>query len=108
MKDRLRVGKRVITDNSYMEVKAVNLSDAPGKEDYHRSVRGRHEGMNGPLKWFRMPTTSFRHNKDRIGLCFFAVANIAEEAINAEERLFDIIVPSTDAEVQYENGRSGL
>lgn len=70
LKERLRKGEKVITGNGYNDAKAIKLSDAPGKEEYHRSVRGHREADNGRLKRFKVLTPPFRQGKDRNGLCF--------------------------------------
>lgn len=104
MRDR----KTVITDNGFNAAKTLTLSDATGKEEYHRVLRGRYEGVNGRLKRFEVLTTPLRHDKDRYGLCFFAVVNIAQLAINEEEPLFDIAAPTTDGGERSEQGDSEL
>lgn len=71
---RISQGEKVITDNWYVH-EAVKQPDALGKEDYQNAVRGRHEGVNGRLKRVKVLTAPFRHDKDRYGLCFFAVAD---------------------------------
>lgn len=108
LKHRLCEGESVITDNGYRDAKAMKQLDAPGKEDYHRAVRGRHEGVNGRLKRFKVLTTPFRHEKDLHGICFFAVANIVQVAINVEEPLFHIAAPSSAGNEAWQYGHCGL
>lgn len=61
LKRRLLQGAKVISINGYVVAKAVKQSDAPGKADYHRAMRGRHEGVNGRLKRFKVHMTPFRN-----------------------------------------------
>lgn len=68
LKRNLRQDEKIITDNGYFDTRAGKLSDAPGKEQYHRSMRGRHEGVNGRVKRFKLLTTPFRHDRDHHGL----------------------------------------
>ena len=56
----------------------------------HSLARARHETCNRRLKQFRAIGDKFRHNINKHGVCFHAVANVTQLMIENGQPLFDV------------------
>ena len=94
--DQLDNGERVEADDGYIAespeyVKCPGSFSAPLDQQKLRGrVRMRHETVNEHLKNFSCLKKKFRHDNDKHGMCFRAVAVATQLAMELGEELFDV------------------
>lgn len=82
----------MIPDDGYMGISTIygGGSKEEGLLDYHPTICGRLKIVNGGIKPWCVLTLPFRHERNLHGICFYAVANIAQLGIIGEEPLFQV------------------
>ena len=89
LKNLLLSNECVIADRVHGDEKCKLRCDYEGA-DIAKLARARHETANRCLKQFRVLVSWYRHSLRKHSMCFHAVANLTQLAIERGETLFEI------------------
>lgn len=90
LKNYLGTDEKVVADKGYRgESSCVTHSNSILRSHLLKRVRARHETVNKRLKGFFVLQHRFRHNRNKHGLCFHAVANLVQIMLS-ENPLFSV------------------
>lgn len=85
LKNQIRYGEQVLTDGGYKDESCVLKDNLVGiTKRYHSLIRARHETLNKRLKEFKVLKHVYRHRLSKHVICFYAVANITQIALEAD------------------------
>ena len=88
-------GETYIADRGYFAGDAPSLTpNDPATDEQWNAwsvLRARHETLNSRLKNFNILSRKYRHNLQRHGEVFWAVANVVQLDIQTESPLFDVL-----------------
>ena len=97
LKERLNEGEIVHADRGYSNKEGEPMiyftPNTPGTDNMHngnQQARARHETINGRFKRFNILGGKFRHDKDKHGICFMAVAALVHATMIMDEEPFTI------------------
>lgn len=95
LKDKIREGKRAITDSLYVgEAGTCSIpynGDEPALQNFKGRARLRHESFNGGrIKNFQCLAETFRHGVEKHKIAFEAVCTIVQYQMDNGARLFDV------------------
>lgn len=87
----LYVGEKVLADKGYQDMNHfINSRIYPATAGLQKQILARHETVNGRLKKFNLLNSPFRHTLEFHSVCFYAIANIVQMAIENGEPLFKL------------------
>lgn len=88
-----QTGKKVIADSGYTGypdvVSRYNSLDTEEVREFKSRARMRHEQFNGKLKVYNCLSSDFRHDRDKLQLCFEAVAVLVCYGMELGNPLYD-------------------
>lgn len=88
--DMLEEGEKAVADKGYNDAKYfVTPKNTPHYPNIH-VLLARHETVNKRIKQWKILGTRFRHSLYRHPMCFYAIINITQIALESENPLFSI------------------
>lgn len=81
----------MVADKGYPDASALLGTDVCiCQRNLDRSIRARHESLNGRLKSFHVLSQRYRHDLSKHSICFFAICKIVQFSISEGNTLFSV------------------